>query len=118
MTGSPDPSAYDFPRHDFATLEARFSGVVGTTFRTFPSYPQRFIERMLHQPVCEVDMAGVEVEPLRSGQPQKLFTKDDLHPEGFVSRDLEQAAATSGSTRSDTRGRDEHQRSPLRRREQ
>jgi hypothetical protein len=79
----PDPSA-DFLRHDFATLEARFNGVVGTTFRTFPSYPQRFIERVLHQPTCEVDMAGVEVEPLRSGQPQKLFTEDDLHVRHFM----------------------------------
>jgi hypothetical protein len=81
----PDPSAYDFLQHDFATLEASFDGVVGATFRTFPSYPQRFIERVLHQPACEVDMAGVEVEPLRTAQLQKVFTEDDLHVRHFMS---------------------------------
>ena len=80
----PDPSAYDFLRHDFETLESRFNGVVGTTFRTFPSYPQRFIERVLQQPVCEVDMAGVEVEPLRPAQLQQVFTEDDLHVRHFM----------------------------------
>jgi len=80
----PDPSAYDFLRHDFATLESRFHGVVGTTFRTYPSYPQRFIERVPDQPVCEVDIAGVDVEPLRSAQLQKVFSEDDLHVRHFM----------------------------------
>jgi hypothetical protein len=80
----PDPSAYDFLRDDFEALESRFGGVVGTTFRSFPSYPQRFIERMLNQPACETDMAGIDVEPLRSGQPQRVFTEDDLHVRHFM----------------------------------
>ena len=80
----PDPSAYDFLRDDFETLESRFNGVVGTTFRSFPSYPQRFIEPLLHQPACEIDMVGVDVEPLRLGQPQKTFTEDDLHVRHFM----------------------------------
>jgi hypothetical protein len=80
----PDPSAYDFLRHDFATLEGRFGGIVGTSFRTFPSYPQRFIERLRQQPGCELDMAGVDVEPLRMGQPPQVFTEDDLHVRHFM----------------------------------
>jgi hypothetical protein len=80
----PDPSAYDFLRHDFATLESRFGGVVGTTFRSFPSYPQRFLERLMTQPAYEADMAGVDVEPLRPGQPQRVFTEDDLHVRHFM----------------------------------
>ena len=80
----PDQSAYDFLRHDFTTLEARYGGVVGTTFRSFPSYPQRFIERVMLQPACELDMAGVDVEPLRSCQLQKAFTEDDLHVRHFM----------------------------------
>jgi hypothetical protein len=80
----PDPSAYDFLRHDFATLESRHDGVVGTTFRTFPSYPQRFIERVLIQPACEIDMAGVCVEPLRAVQAQQVYTEDDLHVRHFM----------------------------------
>ena len=80
----PDPAAYDFLRYDFETLESRFSGVVGTSFRSFPSYPQRFIERLLHQPTCELDLAGVDVEPLRTGQHQEVFTEDDLHIRQFL----------------------------------
>ena len=41
----PIPAVYDFLQHDFAALEARHGGVVGTSFRTFPSFPQRYIER-------------------------------------------------------------------------
>lgn len=80
----PDPSAYDFLRHDFETLETRFDGVVGTSFKSFPSYPQRFIEPLAQQPACEIDMAGVGVEPLRGGPPQKAFTEDDLHVRHFM----------------------------------
>ena len=39
------PDVYDFLRHDFDALDARHGGVVGTSFRTFPSFPQRYIER-------------------------------------------------------------------------
>ena len=80
----PDPAAYDFLRHDFETLETSFAGVVGTSFRSFPSYPQRFLEPLTQQPACEIDMAGVDVEPLRGGQPQKAFTEDDLHVRHFM----------------------------------
>ena len=33
---------------------------------------------------CEIDMVGVDVEPLRLGQPQKTFTEDDLHVRHFM----------------------------------
>ena len=80
----PDPSAYDFLGCDFDTLESRFGGVVGTSFRSYPSYPQRFIERLLTQPACEIDMAGVDIEPVRASQLQKAFTEDDLHVRHFM----------------------------------
>ena len=80
----PDPSAYDFLRNDFESLESRFGGVVGTSFRTFPSYPQRFLERLSTQPACELDVAGVEIEPLRGGPPQQIFSEDDLHVRQFL----------------------------------
>ena len=47
-TRGPIRRSYDFLRHDFETLERGIGGVVGTSFRTFPSYPQRFIERLAH----------------------------------------------------------------------
>src|SRR2546430_1798265 len=61
----PDPAVYDFLRHDFATLETKHAGVVGTSFRTFPSFPQRYIERLVEQLPCESDAAEVKIEPLR-----------------------------------------------------
>jgi len=74
----PDPAVYDFLRHDFDALSARHGGVVGTSFKTFPSYPQRFIEALAAQPPCEGELAGIEVEPLRPDQQPRHYTQDDL----------------------------------------
>lgn len=80
----PDPEAYDFLRHDFSALEARYGGVVGTSFRNFPSYPQRFLERLTNQPPCEADVAGVEVEPIRPIHQPTRYTEDDLYIREFM----------------------------------
>ena len=79
----PDPAVYDFLRHDFDALAARFGGVAGAAFRTFPSFPQRYIERLVPQPPCEVDMEGVNVDPLRPPQTLTHYTDDDLHIRAF-----------------------------------
>jgi len=80
----PDPATYEFLRHDFDTLDAKFGGVVGTSFRTFPSYPQRYIERLAEQLPCEADAVGVSVEPLRAPQAPTRYTEDDLHVRQFL----------------------------------
>ena len=80
----PDPSVTDFLRHDFAALDARYGGVVGTSFRTFPSYPQRYIERLVEQPPCEIDDAEIVVGPLRKPQQPTRYTEDDLHVRQFL----------------------------------
>ena len=46
LATKPKPAVYDFLQHDFAALQTRYGGIVGTTFRTFPSFPQRYIERL------------------------------------------------------------------------
>jgi len=79
----PSPEMYEFLRHDFAALDASHGGVVGTSFRTFPSFPQRYIERLAEQPPCESDAAGVKVEPLRVAQQPARYTHDDLHVREF-----------------------------------
>ena len=84
LDSRPDPEVYDFLRHDFDTLAARFDGVVGTTFRTFPSFPQRYIERLATQPPCEADMDGVTIDPLRVPQQPTRYTQDDLHIRQFL----------------------------------
>jgi hypothetical protein len=84
LASNPSPETYDFLREDFATLDARHGGVVGNSFRTFPSFPQRYIERLAEQPPCEADVRGVLVEPLRASQAPTKYTHDDLHIRRFM----------------------------------
>jgi len=83
LASKPNPAVYDFLKHDFGTLESRFGGVVGTTFRNFPSFPQRYVERLAEQMPCDSDAVGVTVEPLRPGQQPTRYTEDDLHVREF-----------------------------------
>jgi hypothetical protein len=79
----PDPAVYAFLRMDFDALVSRYGGVVGATFRTFPSFPQRYIERLANQPPCEPDLANVAVEPLRIAQQPTRYADSDLHVREF-----------------------------------
>jgi hypothetical protein len=78
LDSKPDPAVYDFLRHDFATLEARHGGVTGTSFRSFPSFPQRYIERLDPQVPSEADAAGARIEALRIAQQPTRYTEADL----------------------------------------
>jgi hypothetical protein len=84
LGSNPSPEVYDFLREDFTTLETRNGGIVGTSFRTFPSFPQRYIERLPEQHSCEADSEGVKVEPLRAAHQPTLYTQDDLHVRQFT----------------------------------
>jgi hypothetical protein len=81
LASKPDPELYEFLQWDFAALQRRFGGVMATTFRNFPSFPQRYMEP------CSLPVdqsAGVKVEPLkRPGQPA-LYTERDLHVRQFT----------------------------------
>jgi len=83
LANDPTKDAYDFLRDDFNALERKHGGVVGTTFRSFPSFPQRYIERMAQQLPCESDSEGVSVEALRAPRPVTRYTEDDLHVRQF-----------------------------------
>jgi len=84
LNSEPPPSAYEFLRDDFSSLEAQHGGVVATTFRTFPSFPQRYIERLAQQPPCDADTQEVRVEPLHAVQQPTRYTEDDLHIRQFT----------------------------------
>jgi hypothetical protein len=84
LATKPDPQTFDFLRYDFDELTHRFGGVVGTTFRTFPSFPQRYIERIPEQPASEHDTPDLCIEPLRVPQQPTLYTQDDLHVREFM----------------------------------
>jgi hypothetical protein len=83
LATNPPPTVYDFLREDFAALDSRYGGIVGTSFRNFPSFPQRYIERLAEQLPCESDADGVKVEPLRVAQQPTRYTQDDLHVREF-----------------------------------
>jgi len=84
LDSSPSPAAYEFLRDDFAALDARFGGIVGSSFRNFPSFPQRYIERLEVQPASESDADGIKVEPLRAPHHPPAYTQDDLHVRQFM----------------------------------
>jgi hypothetical protein len=84
LATNPDPAIYDFLREDFAGLDLRYGGIVGTTFRTFPSFPQRYVERLAEQMPCESDGLGVRVETLRVAHQPTRYTQDDLHIRQFM----------------------------------
>jgi hypothetical protein len=82
LASGPDPGLYDFLRWDFASLHARYGGVTATTFRNFPSFPQRYLEPCTALPVDSP--AGVKVEPLKRALQPALYTEGDLHVRQFT----------------------------------
>jgi len=77
IASDPDPAVYDFLQYDFEELTARCGGVVGSTFRSFPSYPQRFTEVLNPQPAAPEGVT-CRVEPLKVPRVMTRFTEDDL----------------------------------------
>ena len=84
LASRPPREAYDFLRHDFDALQARHGGVAGTSFRAFPSFPQRYIERLADQPRSDSDAPGVKVEALEVAPPRTRYTEHDLHVRHFT----------------------------------
>ena len=80
LASDPDPAILDFLRWDFARLQDQFGGVVATTFRNFPSFPQRYVEACTSLPVDP----DVKVEPLKPLTQPRLYTEDDLHVRQFT----------------------------------
>ena len=84
LATKPNPAVYAFLREDFSALDVRHGGVVGTSFRTFPSFPQRYIERLNEQLPCEADGEGVRVEQLTVANQPTRYTQYDLHIRQFM----------------------------------
>jgi hypothetical protein len=77
LASKPDPSIYEFLRYNLAELTASHGGVVGTAFRSFPSYPQRYMEVLTPQPESTTDIT-CRVEPLKTLRVRTTFNEDDL----------------------------------------
>jgi hypothetical protein len=78
----PDPEIWEFLQWNYADIQSRFGGLVGTTFRGFPSYPQRYTEVLDPQP--ESTATDCRVEPLKVQRIQTAFTEDDLVMREFL----------------------------------
>jgi hypothetical protein len=82
LASRPHPEVIDFLRLDFAQLQMRHGGVLATTFRNFPSFPQRYMAP------CETLSAnepkGVKVEPLKPFRQPPVYTERDLHVRRFT----------------------------------
>lgn len=83
LATGPDPATYDFLRHGFADLVARFGGVLGTTFRTFPSFPQSYAET-LPAGTAPALPASVRVEPLAASMRPTEYNDRDLCVRQFL----------------------------------
>ena len=82
LATNPDPALYEFLKWDFDTLHARYGGVMATTFKNFPSFPQRYMEPCTALPV--ESPVGVKVEPLKRPMQPALYTEGDLHVRQFT----------------------------------
>ncbi len=76
----PSRQRIDFLRYDFDTLTTRFGDVVGTTFRNFPSYPQRYPEPVTPQP----DLPPAAVVSLDHPAQPARYTEHDLQLRAFT----------------------------------
>lgn len=80
LATTPDPALYEFLKYDFSGLTEMYGGVLGTTFRNFPSFPQRYMET--------VDLPAtdpcVRVEPLKIPSRPVIYTEQDLHVRQFT----------------------------------
>jgi hypothetical protein len=80
LATKPEPELLDFLQLDFSALSCSFGGVVATTFRNFPSFPQRYMQR--------VDMpandAAVRIEPMKAPSQPVLYTEGDLQIRQFT----------------------------------
>lgn len=93
LASGPDPELYAFLRDDFSSLQARDGEIVATTFRTFPSYPQRYMEVLADQPRISGERADVRVEPLRVPVQPRQYSERDLVIRKFRRRGARRAAS-------------------------
>lgn len=83
LASKPDPRIYDFLRYNHAELTGRHGGVVGASFRNFPSYPQRYTEVLDPQPEVAADMT-CRIEPLKVPRVSTRYDEDDLVMREFL----------------------------------
>ena len=81
VASRPEPAVYDFLSLDFDGLTRRHGGVTGTVFRNFPSFPQRYRERLADQPRTP---RAPHIVPVPPRAHRRLFTDADLVMREFL----------------------------------
>ncbi len=82
LDSRPTSALLEFLQHDFDGLSARHGGVVGLTFRHFPSYPRRYREVLQPQPVGP-ELGDARLERLARVAIATAFTDADLRLRQF-----------------------------------
>ena len=83
LASAPNPELLEFLKMDFPALQARYGGVVATTFRNFPSFPQRYMAPCETLTANEPD--GIKIEPLKRLTQPTIYTERDLNVRQFTS---------------------------------
>jgi hypothetical protein len=81
VASRPDPAICEFLGDGFDGLVRQYGGVVGTTFRDFPAFPQRYRERLAEQPRGP---RAAQVVPLLPSARPRHFTEADLALRQFL----------------------------------
>ncbi len=81
VASRPDPAVWEFLALDFDGLVKRYGGVAGTTFSSYPAFPQRFRERLADQPRAP---RAAQIVPLPPRTPRRHFTDADLVMRQFL----------------------------------
>jgi len=81
LESGPDPERCAFLRYGFAELGERYGAVAATTFRTFPSFPQRYIETLDAQPPWA---PAVSIQPIRQPHVPTVYSEHDLETRVFL----------------------------------
>lgn len=95
LASRPAEQVIDFLRYDFAELEARFGGVVATTFRNFPSFPQRYVERLDDQPA----EPRTRIVPLKITNQPDAYGGSDLEVRQFFLQSTRRLGTTGRAAR-------------------
>jgi hypothetical protein len=83
LATGPDPETCEFLRYDFDGLQQRYGAVLATTFRNFPSFPQRYIEILPPSEEPELP-AAIPIQPLKVRSAPTSFTDNDLAVRQFL----------------------------------
>jgi hypothetical protein len=81
LESDPDPALFGFLRDDARDLVERHGEVLGTTFKTFPSYPRPYVEPLVQQPLLDAD---VPVVGLKRSARQREYSERDLETRRFL----------------------------------